>query len=97
MDCLNTYRSLSRYLDGFTSADERIDIERHLQECSGCSDRASDYRRMRVALQDLPNRAPSPDLQMRLQILASRERSRRFHEEHWPNIGTSGVNGRCCR
>jgi len=42
---------------------------------------------MRVALQDLPNRAPSPDLQMRLQILASRERSRRISRrtmaEHW--------------
>lgn len=76
MECLNTSRFLSRYVDGATSPVERGHIERHLARCRGCSDKAKELRRMREALVTMPRRSPSEMLQMKLRALASLERAR---------------------
>ena len=78
MECLQTVRGLSRYLDGKATADERRFIEGHLVDCGSCSDALSDYRQIRGAMRSLPLRAPSQHLATNLKIIASRERSRRL-------------------
>ena len=77
MECMNTNRGLSRYVDGLSSPAERKTIERHLSRCRPCNDRAADFRHVRSALRDLPRLTPSDHLQTRLRVLASRDRVRR--------------------
>jgi len=78
MECLNTVRGLSRYLDEMATPDERRGIESHLGACHACSDRIADHRQLRAAVKSLPRRVPSDTLATRLQVLASRERARQL-------------------
>lgn len=78
MDCTQTTRKLSRFAGGEVPAEERQIILQHLSGCPSCTSSAAEAKRLRDSLRTMPTRSPSPQLTMRLRVLASREQSRRL-------------------
>jgi hypothetical protein len=65
-------------VDGSASEAERASIGRHLATCAECRESAEGLRTVRKHLLELPRRVPSKQLQMAIQVVASRDRSRRL-------------------
>lgn len=76
MECLNTKRGLSRYVEGAVTEQERHAIERHVAACAACAEAAGEYRLLRASTRALAAREPSDHLKMSLRVIASKERSR---------------------
>lgn len=58
------------------SPDEREAVAAHVENCRDCQLESADLASMRAGLSTLPKVAPPPMLHTRLQVIASRERSR---------------------
>src|SRR5258708_33993126 len=54
----------SEYLDGTLSGAERLDCERHLADCAGCTATLDELQRVGARAQALEDRAPRADLWM---------------------------------
>lgn len=76
MDCAKTTRGLSKYTDGRVTGPERQDIQRHLDRCVSCSNKAVGYRNVRASLRTLPRRSVPRQTTTALLVIASRERTR---------------------
>jgi anti-sigma factor RsiW len=71
-NCTGMEDKLIEYLDGRANPGERHAVEEHLAVCSGCRNRAEDFRAVFGALDDLPEISPSPsfDASLRARIAA---------------------------
>lgn len=77
MQCSNTTRGLSAYVDGAGSVDERRAMALHVSNCADCAVTVEQYENMRRSLRALPPQLPSAHLYTALQVVASKERARR--------------------
>ena len=59
MNCERISGSLIPYLDGRANAVERREVEAHASVCGACKTRIEEYRRISVALDELPRVEPS--------------------------------------
>jgi anti-sigma factor RsiW len=68
--CAGMEDNLIEYLDGRAKPAERRAVEDHLAGCSGCRNRAEEFRALWSALDDLPVISPSPafDASLRARI-----------------------------
>lgn len=64
--CEEAVRKLAFYLDGELSADERAEIEHHLETCRSCYSRAEFEKRLKKQLQALRDRSADPGLEERI-------------------------------
>src|ERR1700682_2722915 len=76
-NCAEMEDKLVQYLDGRAKPAERRAVEDHLAVCSGCRNRAEDFRAIFGALDDLPVISPSPsfDASLRASLAAEPARS----------------------
>lgn len=74
MTCFSTKRQSTAYVDGRLRKREQSRITSHLHECDSCTTYIHEIRSLRTHLQNLPVRAASEDLAMKLRIMASREK-----------------------
>jgi hypothetical protein len=58
-------------------AREQRQLRRHIAGCAECAEFSPETQKLRAALQSIPHRAPAPDLNLRLRVIASREASQR--------------------
>ncbi len=72
MKCEKMETRMIGYLDGRASEAERRAVEAHLAACSACAGRASEFRDVWGALDEVPTREPSPafDARLRARIAA---------------------------
>jgi hypothetical protein len=77
MECLNSTRAISVFLDPTESEQDFQEMSEHVDTCEVCSDAVNDYRRLRQNVRNLPARHPSPDLKKAIGHIATRERTRR--------------------
>ena len=82
MSCQTVRRSISEFLDRRLPGPERARVADHLASCPECAAHRDDLAANRSAMLGLPNVPVPTHLQVRLQVLASHERSR------WNSIGT---------
>jgi hypothetical protein len=62
MNCKQVDEKLSLYLYDELSAEERGAVEAHLASCAACTEAARELEKLRLALEERPLRAPSPEL-----------------------------------
>jgi len=84
MSCRTVRDSLTDFLDQRLGADKRIRMARHLAHCRDCAMLVDQHARMRDAVRGLPVAAVPAQLQTRLLVMASRERSRWNAIKTWP-------------
>jgi hypothetical protein len=82
MSCELVDRSLSAYIDGRLTDEQRRAVAWHLAHCEKCAVAARQLLRLRATLRVLPQPTPPPKLTVALRIMASREASRRA-TQHW--------------
>lgn len=75
--CEWTRRRVTAWQEGHLPPRERQQVQSHVSRCAVCAEHFPAVSKMRHALRTLPPRVPSPDLKMRLKVLASHESSRR--------------------
>jgi hypothetical protein len=75
--CAGLEGKLVEYLDGRAKPAERRAVEAHLADCSGCRNRAEDFRNLWSALDDLPVISPSPAFDASLRARIAAEPARR--------------------
>jgi len=78
-------------MDGRTTAEERMTLDRHLRECLVCRRRAGEMRSLRDDVQSLAAPQPASDLTGRIQLLLRREAAR-ARETEVCAVSLSGVN-----
>lgn len=66
MSCAKHQDRLSDYIDGLLSERERLDVERHLQECGDCRTICEDLLYIRQLSRELPEYEPTPQLWERI-------------------------------
>jgi anti-sigma factor RsiW len=76
-NCAEMEDKLVQYLDGRAKPAERRAVEDHLAVCSGCCNRAEDFRAIFGALDDLPAISPSPSFDASLRARVAAEADRR--------------------
>jgi hypothetical protein len=67
-------RRLTAYLDNQVSESEKRQVRLHLGRCSTCAYQVETQAQMKAMLRSLPPKPAPADLQIRLQVLASKER-----------------------
>jgi hypothetical protein len=77
MNCRKVRTRLLAEFDRLTPEEERQAVAAHLRVCRSCSELGAERERIRQAMRALPRMAPPPELGVRLQVMASRERQRR--------------------
>jgi hypothetical protein len=75
-NCKLVRASLWDFAAGMLDEPERLTVETHLRECRDCYLHRAEVRSLRTGLRSLPQKTISPLLATRLQVIASRERSR---------------------
>ena len=75
--CAGMEDKLVEYLDGRAKPAERHAVEDHLAGCSGCRNRAEEFRALWSALEDLPVISPSPAFDASLRARIAAEPARR--------------------
>jgi len=78
MSCRTVRDSLSEFLDQRLDGWERTRVAQHLEQCRECAVYLDDLSQTRGGLLNMPGVPVPPRLQTQLQVLASRERSRRL-------------------
>lgn len=78
MECLNSGRAISAFVDRAECEQELQDITAHVVDCMPCSDAVADHRRIRQDVRNLPTLQPSEHLRTSLRVIASHERARRI-------------------
>lgn len=74
MNCRQASHLLPGYLDGAVRSPATSEICAHLEVCSGCRDTLDHYRRMSVALANIPPIMPPADLTARIRSRAAEAR-----------------------
>jgi mycothiol system anti-sigma-R factor len=75
IECEHALRQIELYLDGELVGLERLEIERHLGECSGCHGHSEFQRRLKDLLRDKCGcRDVPPELAERVRALFSERR-----------------------
>src|ERR1035438_4775137 len=73
MDCAETRKLFSPYLDGRVSGSQMRALTRHMEQCAGCAREYAATQRTQQFLTSLgPKKAP-PDLALKLRVAISRE------------------------
>jgi len=75
MRCWTVERRLTAYLDDRVSESEKRQVRLHLGRCSTCAYQVETQTRIKSMVRSLPPKPAPADLQVRLQVLASRERA----------------------
>ena len=75
--CAGMEDKFIEYLDGQAKPAERRAVEDHLAGCSGCRNRAEEFRALWGALDDLPVISPSPAFDASLRARIAAEPARR--------------------
>ncbi len=75
--CAGMEDKLVEYLDGRAKPAGRRAVEEHLAACSGCRNRAEEFRNLWGALEDLPVVSPSPAFDASLRARIAAEPARR--------------------
>src|ERR1700733_5898338 len=83
MRCWTVQRRLTAYLDNNVSESENRQVRTHLRRCKACADQVETQTRVKVMVRSLPPKPVPADLQVRLQVLASKERT----VDHRPGSG----------
>lgn len=78
LHCRSVRENLWEYVAGSLAEGHRDAISRHLRDCVECASHRAEVRSLRMGLKSLPAHEVSPLLETRLQVVASRERSRRL-------------------
>ena len=73
MNCPVVQALYPDYLDGQTTGEERVEMERHLEACPECTTQSAQFERLRAEMRSMPALRVPADLDVRLQVLASRE------------------------
>ncbi len=75
--CRSVRADLWEYVAESLPGAERDAVSQHLSDCPDCASHRAEVRSMRMGLKSLPAQTLSPLLRTRVQVIASRERSRR--------------------
>jgi hypothetical protein len=78
MKCHGYARRIQDYLDGCLPEQEYREVGFHLELCEECAAEMQQMIRVRSELRRLPAMAPPEDLETRLRVMASKERTRRI-------------------
>lgn len=78
LNCKSIQRALWDFAARVPGEADREIVAAHLEECRECRLHRVEMRSLRSGLRNLPRKAISPLLATRLQVIASRERSRNF-------------------
>jgi len=78
MNCRTVQISFSAHLDGLLSSEARHELISHLDRCGACETHFAQMVRVRAALRRLPAKVPPAQLSTSLQVIASKERARRW-------------------
>lgn len=79
MKCEEVSKELIAYLDRRTNSAERIEMEKHLKDCSACHARAEEFRKLWNVLDEVPVHEPSFTFDARLrQRIAAEPRPQWF-------------------
>jgi RNA polymerase sigma-70 factor (ECF subfamily) len=86
MTCPTRSETISAYLDGETTGEERHFLERHVATCTACADRLASFRALKHAVARLEGRGSPPEaIQARIDAL-------RFHQPSgWRRLEQHGV------
>lgn len=86
MNCSDLVETVSAYLDGEATEEERVGVERHLTACAECAKRLESFRALKHAVARLEGRAAPPEgVQARVEALRFRPASLR------ERVGLSGA------
>ena len=78
LNCRSVRVNVWEYVAGTLAEAEREIVSQHLGECRDCAAHRAEVRSLQMGLKSLPAHNLSPMLETRLQVIASRERSRRL-------------------
>ena len=92
MNCEALKKRIPVYVEGELPAGDRAEYAAHLAGCPGCARRVEEYTQLRGALRGLPRLSPPDALQVRLQVMASRERVRYMRTRDWASRLTYWVS-----
>lgn len=76
LNCESVRETLWDYAADTLDGTDRILVDSHLRDCRECYLHRAETRSLRTGLKSLPSMSVSPLLQMKLRVIASRERSR---------------------
>jgi len=81
MNCNRVRRCLSAFLDNEVERGERARISQHLASCLECGDYRDELESLRAIVRELPAVASPARLKTELQVIASRQKTRRTWRE----------------
>jgi Putative zinc-finger len=79
LQCPQAKRRFSLYLDGMLTGTQMLALQRHLSECSACSERYEALRKTQLMVVSLPKPKAPADLDLRLRVAISREAAAARH------------------
>ncbi|GAV24860.1 hypothetical protein ciss_07930 [Carboxydothermus islandicus] len=93
MECNEVRELLSAYIDGEVTAEEKKQVERHLQSCAGCREAYGQYVDMGAVLKMLPFLEPDTPLREKVQdkIKYKRNILNRFIWSEWVAVAVAMV------
>ena len=74
-DCREVLHSLYHYLDGELTDESRVEIQRHLEDCSPCLDAFGFEKELRRIIARRCRDVPPPDLRRRIAEALARDAS----------------------
>ena len=84
--CDEYARNVAAYVEGLLPQGSCDDLELHASRCGACTREIQTQQEVRTAVQLVPQRVPPPELKTKLQVLASREISRRRSTETFEDL-----------
>ncbi len=83
LNCRSVRVNVWEYVAGTLAEEEHDAVSQHLSDCRECAAHRADVRSVQIGLKNLPAYQLPPLLEMRLKVIASRERARRVRRLDW--------------
>ena len=71
MTCRMTLRAIQSYLDDGLFGRQRLEMDRHLEDCASCRRALDEFRALQQMMRKLDRQPSPPDLELRIRVAAS--------------------------
>jgi hypothetical protein len=90
MNCSSVHAKLAGYMDGTiagaTQAQERIQLRKHLDECTGCREELERFRKLSTLLSRMPRSVPPVNLATRIRVAAAQSTAAPDAPTRWRRV-----------